>query len=533
MINIEKWRSIFSNREYSRNYLEIDYGEDYIDFDIKRESLLDLLNLHEDKFGNENIIIIRAPGRINLMGRHIDHQGGHVNLIAIDREIFLTASPRKDSKTVAYNFNDKLFPKIEFDFSNWDLDVQDNWINIITYSELIKKVKSLGDNWENYFKAVILRIINSYGKQRLSGASFCVLGNIPIAAGLSSSSALVVGICEAILKLHKIKINHKDFVKLCAEAEWFVGTRGGASDHLAIKLCKKNKIAHAKPYELEIIEWVDFCKYIDLLICNSNIVADKSGAKRDLFNEKILAYDVGFNLLKEKFPQYSNKLELLRDVNPENLGIRAKNIIEMLLKIPEYLNFEELCEILGKNWENLKNKFVFDKTPQRLPIRKVITYGISECERSKSFINLIKSNQLELAGKMMNISHNGDRVVQFDSNFIEQPYNNELTDKILKKLIQKGSFTSQEIKLDNLTGGYGCSIPEIDFIVNLVKNHDDVLGAQLSGAGLGGCVMILVNKSYSTNLRSLITKSYKKQFHKECTVSLYKPVNGCSIYDKI
>ena len=91
MTTVEEWIAIFSNKESSENFLKKDYGEDY-DCDTKLESILNLLNVHKIKFGNENVIIIRAPGRVNLMGRHIDHQGGCVNLIAIDREIFLTAS---------------------------------------------------------------------------------------------------------------------------------------------------------------------------------------------------------------------------------------------------------------------------------------------------------------------------------------------------------------------------------------------------------------------------------------------------------
>ena len=44
------------------------------------------------------ILIARAPGRMNIMGRHVDHQGGHTNLMAIDREVLLAASARDDDK---------------------------------------------------------------------------------------------------------------------------------------------------------------------------------------------------------------------------------------------------------------------------------------------------------------------------------------------------------------------------------------------------------------------------------------------------
>ena len=86
-------------------------------------------NYNEDR----EIVISRAPARVNLMGRHIDHQGGHVNAIAIDKEILLAASPRKDQIIKLKNVNSAQFSPIELDpntlmdistFSNWETFVR-------------------------------------------------------------------------------------------------------------------------------------------------------------------------------------------------------------------------------------------------------------------------------------------------------------------------------------------------------------------------------------------------------------------------
>ena len=52
---------------------------------------------------DRRVLISRAPGRMNIMGRHVDHQGGHTNLMAIDREVLLAASARDDDEVRLYN----------------------------------------------------------------------------------------------------------------------------------------------------------------------------------------------------------------------------------------------------------------------------------------------------------------------------------------------------------------------------------------------------------------------------------------------
>ena len=56
-------------------------------------------------------------------------------------------------------------------------------------------------------------------------------GNIPIAAGLGSSSALVVASAEALVRINHLDFTPEEFITICGTAEWYVGTRGGFGDH--------------------------------------------------------------------------------------------------------------------------------------------------------------------------------------------------------------------------------------------------------------------------------------------------------------
>jgi N-acetylgalactosamine kinase len=527
MPSVNDWLALFNDIKQSKQYLKEDYGENYSQFESKRQIIIDLLNLHKRSFGNEEVIIIRAPGRINLMGRHVDHQGGNVNLIAIDQEIFITASIRDDFKIFAYNIDEIHFNKVEIDFSKFNSDLQGDWIGLINNEVILGKYRSASGNWANFIKAAYFRLLNLYGINEIFGANICASGNIMIAAGLSSSTALTIGIFEALSKLNNKNMEDEDVIKLCAEAEWFVGTRGGSADQVAIKLAKPDQIIHVRLFPLEIIDWLKFPKKYDLLIFNSKILADKSGSKKDLYNEKVLAYEIGFNLIKIKFPEYISKLQYLRDVNPENLDTKPEIIIKILSEIPEYIEYQEISKILGAKWHEIKQHYQFTNPPHKIPIRKIISYGIAECERSKKFYKFIKEGTFLSAGKLMNISHDGDRVFIFNNKLDAIPYNNELNNVKLQTQLQNN------ISLDQITGGYGASIPEIDFVIDLTKNYHGVLGAQLSGAGLGGCAMILVENDRSEKVRKLIYKNYKNKFGTTCIINVSKPVKGLSVYDKI
>ncbi|MHA1689884.1 MAG: galactokinase [Promethearchaeota archaeon] len=527
-MNGTSWQRIFRNKNEAVKYLEKYYGKNYDQMKEKRRELLKLLKFHEKKFGEEEIILIRCPGRINLMGRHVDHQGGHANLIAIDKEIFLSSSKRTDQKIIAHDVKHHLFPSILLDFSTIGVELNEQWLDFIKNNDKMRLLRSREGHWENYFKGVYFRLKFLDLTHHLQGANFCVNGTIPIAAGISSSSALTIGILETLAWWNELNFTDEQIIQLAAEAEWFTGTRGGMGDHVAIKKCKKQAVSHVKFFNTEILEHVPFPEEIELLLVNSHVIADKSGTKRDKFNENVLAYEIGFNLLKNNVPSLKDKLIFLRDINSENLGLSEVDILKLLLKIPEKIRFDEIKTLLPNTWQEIKSKHQFTMQPEILPIRKVLAFGISECERSKQFLHLLKTRNFKEMGKLMSISHDGDRVVNFNPSKKPKPYDAELTDQKLYGLINLFS-TSPSFKLQYLSGGYGCSIPEIDFIIDISCQIPEVFGAQLIGGGMGGCAVLMIKKGYSKKIKRTILKHYQKYFKKKCSILKITSVEGSSI----
>ena len=71
-------------------------------------------------FGDGEVNFLRVPARINLLGTHIEHRGGYVNYLTINKELYCISSKRDDTRIVAYNL-DKKYPPVEFERKLWSL----------------------------------------------------------------------------------------------------------------------------------------------------------------------------------------------------------------------------------------------------------------------------------------------------------------------------------------------------------------------------------------------------------------------------
>jgi len=125
----------------------------------------------------------------------------------------------------------------------------------------------------------------------------------------------------------------------------------------------------------------------------------------------------------------------------------------------------------------------------------------------------------------MNISHNGDRVWSGGA-----PYDNRVSDDYLNNLIS--DLLSQDEKrvaaaqIYNQPGGYGCSIRQIDDLVDFAVKQEGVIGAELSGAGLGGCIIILVKKDCSEKLLKELKAYYYDKNSLPMGAQVFIPVSG-------
>ena len=173
------------------------------------------------RFGHAPDLVVRAPGRVNLIGEHTDYNDGFVLPCAIGPATMVAVSKRLDNnvEVVAADFGDAR------DQFNLELPLERN----------------IEQPWADYVRGMMSGVQNA--GYALSGANIAIAGNLPKGAGLSSSASLEVAVGKANLALADIAIDNTRLVQIAQRAECdFVGTQCGIMDPL---ISAQGKAGHA------------------------------------------------------------------------------------------------------------------------------------------------------------------------------------------------------------------------------------------------------------------------------------------------
>ncbi|WP_039916762.1 galactokinase [Cellvibrio mixtus] len=162
-------------------------------------------------FGSHPKALVKAPGRVNLIGEHTDYNGGFVLPAAINYHTYIALSPRTDRtlRVVAWNF--------------------DNADVVIPLTEEQQEDES--NNWSNYIRGVVQQLCRA--GFTLAGGDLYIAGDLPSGAGLSSSASLEMAVIRALLSLSGEVIAPTKAALLGQAAEnQFVGCNCGIMDQL-------------------------------------------------------------------------------------------------------------------------------------------------------------------------------------------------------------------------------------------------------------------------------------------------------------
>ena len=164
-----------------------------------------------DTFGSSPDLIVRAPGRVNLIGEHTDYNDGFVLPCAIGPSTMVAASARRDGQMHI----------VASDFGNAE--------DLFTLTPNV--AHNNAQPWSDYVRGMIVAL-QEHGFA-LTGANIAIAGNLPKGAGLSSSASLEVAIGKAMLALSGSDIDHTKLAQIAQAAECdFVGTKCGIMDQL-------------------------------------------------------------------------------------------------------------------------------------------------------------------------------------------------------------------------------------------------------------------------------------------------------------
>jgi len=208
-----------------------------------------------------------APGRVNLIGEHIDYYGLPVLPIATRQRMRVRFRSREDRRIRAVSGP---YGAREFE-----------------WSERLEPVAA-GD-WENYLRAAAQAVAGRWGADR--GVDAEIESDLPAAAGLSSSSALIVAFTLCLLKANGKYASFEDLMEILPEGEHFVGTRGGGMDHAA-SLGSREGCASLIRFAPVSVTHIPIPKDWAFLVAHSLQTAEKSGPAREAYNAVRAAGDM-------------------------------------------------------------------------------------------------------------------------------------------------------------------------------------------------------------------------------------------------
>jgi len=531
---IEEWLNALEgfDTEIKNTFRHI-YGDDIDILNNRRSDYLKALRKFVKVYGTKkSVIIARSPGRVNLMGRHIDHRGGFANFMTINNEALLIASLREDDIIETHNIDSHRFRPFRFSIGKelsrlpWD-----EWLNIISSETVHEMIRASYGDWSNYFKAAALRLQEKFKDRLLYGFNGIFSSNIPLAAGMSSSSAVIISTAEVLTLINGLMFVPKEFVDLCGESEWFVGTREESGNYMAMKMGEKGKIIHMGFHKSTILKIFQFPKDYRLVLLLLHQYPSKSEDSMQIRNEKIAAYEIAQAIVKSHFKNLKKNIEYFRDINTDHLGLKSHEIYDILMKIPEQITRKKVMKLIQKDDKDYIEKyFSTHKEPDGgYTVRKTALFGLAEIERAKMLPHLVEKNEIETVGHLMTISHNGERISKLDNKGEQVKYDNSTPDTYIQSLRNHLSRADNSGLLYLQPGGYGGSTPLIDEMVDISLTIKGVVGTQLSGTGLGGCIMSLVKEEAVDNFINTMNLLFYKKNNLQERIFVCSPVTNSGI----
>jgi galactokinase len=243
----------------------------------------------------------RAPGRVNLIGEHTDYNEGFVLPAAIGFSTFVTPSPRNDRKVLL--FSEHFSEEVEFDLDDPNL-------------------KATG-HWSDYPIGVAVTLERA--GYRLKGARLRIRSEVPIGSGLSSSAAIEVATCYALVSNSGPSLDPVEMAKLCQRAEnEFVGMRCGIMDQFVSCCGRAGKALMLDCRSLDH-KLLPLPPQTRLVICNTMV---RHALAASAYNKRRAECEAGVRHFAQSLPN----VRALRDVTEADLKLYGSDLSEVVYR---------------------------------------------------------------------------------------------------------------------------------------------------------------------------------------------------------
>ncbi|MCJ1371347.1 galactokinase [Loxospora ochrophaea] len=461
----------------------------------------------------------RSPGRVNLLGEHIDYSLYEVLPMGIAEDVCIAvrAFPSGGMAKVAIaNIKPDRF--------------KSNGFNIEADGSV--EIDASTHEWTNYFKAG-LRGAMGLLKQKISDFSptsmeVLVDGTVPAGGGLSSSAAFVCASALTVLRANgQEQIIKRELVELAIVSERAVGVNSGGMDQAASVSSIRGdalSVSFHPNLHAEAIAFPMTKSPITFMIAQSFVAADKHTSAPRCYNLRVVECTLAAEFI-------ASKLGLTLKEDSSSLGRSLRGLQEVYFDSRKGTSDGTSTSEIGglKTMLSLVEEHLpKDQGYTRAEIAQVLQTSVADLESRYMTKFPVDATDFMLRSRALHVLNEAIRVSQFKSLLKEPPSDEEVLFTELGALMNNTQESCRDV--------YSCSCPELDELCEIAKGAG-AYGSRLTGAGWGGCTVHLIPKDRTEEIRKAWEEKYYRVKFPEITseklaeaVVVTEPGHGSMMY---
>ncbi|KAF3069310.1 Galactokinase [Trichoderma lentiforme] len=489
-----------------------------------------LLAKFEKEFGHPAEFISRSPGRVNIIGEHIDYSLYSVLPMAITADAIIAVSTKPAAadattfKVSVRNVQDGKFAPGEFDVPIGS-DVE---------------IDSTKFEWTNYFKSGLRGALGLLYRKK--GADFrpCDMevlmdGNVPVGGGLSSSAAFVTASALAVMAANgESTVDKKELTELAIVSERAVGVNSGGMDQSASVFSEQGSatfVSFTPGLSARPVKFPPTRPELCFVIAQSFVTSNKHVTGPIHYNLRVV--EVSFAAAYLHAVLNPPGTQLPEDAGP--LGISLQGFHDTFFYHnggSDYAAAKSLTkeEELRRLVEVTKETLTREDGYTREEIAAVLQMSVPELEQRFMARFPVRADRFKLRQRALHVFTEALRVLEFLT-LLERPLHTGATDTTqfnqeLGRLMNETQDSCRDL--------YECSCPELDDICRISRGAG-AYSSRLTGAGWGGCSVHLVPADKVQAVKEALEQQYYAKMdltdeQKEQAVVVSRPARGSAVY---
>ena len=467
----------------------------------QRKRWQNLISQFEEKYNKKPAFVARSPGRVNLIGEHVDYSLYEVLPMAIAADVLIAVavSDQGNSKD-----KDVVIPLL-------NIDPRKHQASECTVPPKgLAEIDATRHEWTNYFKAGFNGAVDLLRKDDPDfsprNMEILVDGNVPAGGGLSSSAAFVCASALAVLRANgRQLVKKKELVELAIVSERAVGVNSGGMDQSASVFSIKGdalSVSFSPQLYAEAVPFPKLETAISFMIAQSFVTSDKHVTAPRCYNLRVVECTLAAEVMAR-----SLGLELQDDSGPLGRSLRGlqhayysggKSVEDPPVSLGD------LNTPYKKQLETMLSMVpdVLDKEDgyTREEIATALSLSVTALEEKYMTKFTVDATRFMLGKRARHVFSEALRVIAFKE-LLQDPASTSGPDLLprLGALMNETQESCRDV--------HECSCPEIDQLCTIARGAG-AYGSRLTGAGWGGCTVHLVPKDKVDDVRNAWIKEY-------------------------